>query len=73
MNKNARKGTPKRGSISKKLGIPTAPKLTREIIREKIRILEAGLKKERYSGRLREYAVYYRNWYRFRLKRGKAA
>jgi hypothetical protein len=61
----------KRGTISKRLGIPTSRILTREIIRKKISILEKGLERNRYKGKLREYAVYYKNWYRFRLRNGK--
>lgn len=63
----------KRGSISRRLGIPIASKLTKAIIREKISILDAGLKDDKFTGELRRYAVYYRSWYRFRLKNDKKA
>lgn len=58
----------KRGAISKKLGIATEGPLTKKVCMEKVRKLKDGLKRNKYKGKLREYAVYYKNWYSWRAK-----
>ncbi len=63
----------KKGLISKKLGVATEGKLTKKSCLEKVRILRAGLKKNKYKGELRKYAVYYASWYKWRSENKRAA
>lgn len=58
----------KKNAISKKLGIATTGPLTKVICLQKVKKLKEGLKNDKYKGELREYAVYYANWYKWRSK-----
>lgn len=59
-------------NISKRLGVDSEGQpLTKALCMKKVKILRDGLKKEKYSGKLRGYAVYYANWYAWRAKNGK--
>lgn len=60
--------TLKRGMISKKLGVASEGPLTKTECLRKVRILKKGLERNRYSGLLREYAVYYKNWYSWKAR-----
>ena len=63
----------KKGSISKKLGVESEGPLTKKECLRKVSILRAGLKKDKYKGKLRGYAVYYANWYKWRATNKRAA
>lgn len=63
----------KRGNISKKLGVVSEGPLTKKECLRKVRILRDGLKRNKYKGELRKYAVYYANWYTWRSINKRAA
>ena len=60
----------KKNSISKRLGVATEGPLTKAKCLEKVRKLKKGLEAEMYKGKLRDYAVYYKNWYAWRAENG---
>lgn len=64
----------KKGKISQMLGVASPGPLTKTECLRKVKILRDGLAKNRYSGKLREYAVYYASWYKWRaVNKRKAA
>jgi len=62
----------KRGTISKLLGVYTEGELNKAMCLEKVRILKAGLKKNKYKGKLLKYAKYYANWYKWRATHNRS-
>jgi len=59
----------KKGLISKRLGLPDEPRLTRKVCEQKLRILKRGLKEQKYDGKLEKYARYYLSWYTWRCSK----
>lgn len=59
----------KRGTISKRLGIPLERPLTKSVCQKKVRILRKGIAEGKYDGKLLNYAKYYENWYRWKAQR----
>lgn len=59
---------PRRGTITKRLGLPDHDGLTRKVCQEKSRLLAKNIEAGKYSGDLRRYAVYYKNWYGWKAR-----
>lgn len=54
-----RKMRPRKNTYIKKLGLEPVNERTTEVLRERIRKLKEGIRKSRYSGKLKERAVVY--------------
>lgn len=63
----------KKNAISKKLGIATEGPLTKKVCLQKVKTLRTGLSRNRYKGKLRDYAIYYASWYKWRASNKRAA